>query len=337
MTDRDTGRETGRDTGRNPGPDATTPSRSPAKPSATTPQASPRAPHARHTLRRFLTNPLAVVGTTVLCVVACCALVPSVVAPHGPGWVAYVGAGDGRLTLSQSRSLPHPPAFGDPFFAPLGTTASGHGVLTELVYGARTALLVGLAAALASSLVGVPLGLLSGYYGGTWLDEAIQRLVDVLYGVPFLPFVVVLVAMRGASTTNIVLAIAATAWLNNCVVVRGTTLSLTRRTYVDAARAAGLPARRIVTRHVLPDVLPIAAVLLVQDAATAILAHATLAYLGLADVTTASWGVMLQQVQATGYVFTAPWWLLPPGLAIACLVAAFYYVGHAVEEATRTD
>ncbi|GGN17996.1 ABC transporter permease [Halarchaeum nitratireducens] len=298
--------------------------------------ASAVSPRARRALRRFLTNPLALVGTVVLGVVTCCALAPDVVAPHDPEWVAYVGTGDGRLTLAQSRSLPHPPAFGDPFFAPLGTTASGHGVFTELVYGARTALLVGLAAALLSSLVGVPLGLCSGYYGG-WVDEAIQRVVDVLYGVPFLPFVIVLVAIRGASTTTVVLAIAATSWLNNCVVVRGTTLSLVRRTYVDAARAAGLPAHRIVARHVLPDVLPVAAVLLVQDAATAILAHATLAYLGLADVTTASWGVLLQQVQATGHVFDAPWWLLPPGLAIASLVAAFYYVGHAVEDVTGAD
>ncbi|GAD52860.1 binding-protein-dependent transport systems inner membrane component [Halarchaeum acidiphilum MH1-52-1] len=246
-------------------------------------------------------------------------------------------AGDGRLTLAQSRSLPHPPAFGDPFFAPLGTTASGHGVLTELVYGARTALLVGVAAALLASLVGVPLGLLSGYHGGTWLDETIQRVVDVLYGVPFLPFVVVLVAVRGASTTNVVLAIAATSWLNNCVVVRGATLSLTQRAYVDAARAAGLRPRRIVARHVLPDVLPLAAVFLAQDAATAILARATLAYLGLADDATRSWGSMLQAVQATGHVFDAPWWLLPPGVAIALLVAAFYFVGHAVEDVTEVE
>ena len=298
--------------------------------------ASTASSRTHRALRRFLTNPLALVGTAVLGVVTCCALAPGVVAPHDPEWVAYVGTSDGRLTLAQSRSLPHPPAFGDPFFAPLGTTASGHGVLTELVYGARTALLVGLAAALLSSLVGVPLGLCSGYYGG-WVDGVIQRVVDVLYGVPFLPFVIVLVAIRGASTTTIVLAIAATAWLNNCVVVRGATLSIVRRTYVDAARAAGLPAHRIVARHVLPDVLPVAAVLLVQDAATAILAHATLAYLGLADVTTASWGVLLQQAQATGHVFDAPWWLLPPGLAIASLVAAFYYVGHAVEDVTDTD
>ncbi|GGM72103.1 peptide/nickel transport system permease protein [Halarchaeum rubridurum] len=290
----------------------------------------------RRALTRLLRTPLALLGTAVLAVVTCCALAPDLVAPHDPGWVAYVGTGDGRLTLAQSRSLPHPPAFGDPFFAPLGTTAAGHGVLTELVYGARTALLVGLAAALLSSLVGVPLGLASGYYGG-WVDEGIQRVVDVLYGVPFLPFVVVLVAMRGASTTNVVLAIAATAWLNNCVVVRGTTLSLVERTYVDAARAAGLPTHRLVARHVLPDVLPVAAVLLVQDAATAILAHATLAYLGLADVTTASWGAMLQRVQATGHVFDAPWWLLPPGLAIASLVAAFYYLGHALSDVTEVD
>jgi peptide/nickel transport system permease protein len=282
---------------------------------------------------RFTNHRMGTLGLLILVFFSLWALFPDMFAPHTPQWKAYLGpTGEGRMTLEQVESLPHPPAFGDPFFAPLGTTNSGQGVLTLMVYGAKTALYIGFAAGALSSLVGVPLGLISGFYGDTWIDETIQRIADVVYSLPFLPLVIVLVAVRGITTTNIILAIVLRSWINNCIIIRGETLSLKEHAYVDSAKVAGASDTRIVFRHILPHVLPLSFVYLAQDAAFAILTQASLAYLGLADFTAYSWGLMLQNIQARGYIFDAFWWLIPPGLAITLVAAAFYFIGFSMED-----
>lgn len=283
---------------------------------------------------RYTEHRMGIAGLLILAVYCLWALFPGVFAPHSLDWVAYVGE-SGRLTPEQISTLPHPPAFGDPFFAPLGTNGSGQGILTIIIYSARNALYIGFAAGILSSLVGVPLGLISGYYGDTWIDETIQRVVDVMYGLPFLPFLIVLVAIRGITATNIIIGIAITSWLNNCIVIRGETLSLKERAYVESAIVSGASDLRVVFRHILPNVLPIAFVFLAQDAAYAIIAQASLAYLGLADFTTNSWGVMLLNVRKSGQIFSAWWWLIPPGLAIAFVAAAFYFIGFSMEDVTN--
>jgi peptide/nickel transport system permease protein len=294
----------------------------------------PRIERFRRGWDRYTEHWMGIAGLVILGIYCLLALFPSVFAPHSPDWAAYVGQ-SGRMTPEQIATLPHPPAFGDPFFAPLGTNAVGEGILTLLIYSARNALYIGFAAGFLSSLVGVPLGLISGYYGDTWIDETIQRVVDVMYGLPFLPFLIVLVAIRGITTTNIILGIAITSWLNNCIVIRGETLSLKERAYVESAVVSGASDLRVVFRHILPNVLPIAFVFLAQDAAYAIITQASLAYLGLADFTTNSWGLMLLNVRKAGEIFTAWWWLIPPGLAIAFVAAAFYFIGFSMEDVTN--
>ncbi len=282
---------------------------------------------------RYTQHKMGVLGVLILTIYILWALFPSVFAPHNLAWRAFVGNDQYTyLTLQQKQQLPHPPAFGDPFFAPLGTNKEGYGIMTLLVYSAKDALYIGFAAGILSSLVGVPLGLISGFYGNTWIDETIQRIVDVMYGMPFLPFLIVLVAIRGITTTNIILGIAITSWLNNCILIRGETLSLKERAYVESARVAGASDTRIVFRHILPNVVPLAFVFLAQDAAAAILAQASLAYLGLADFTNISWGMMIENVKSQGHIYDAPWWLIPPGLAITSIAAAFYFIGFSVED-----
>ena len=283
---------------------------------------------------RFTQHLMGPAGLLILVVFALWALFPEVFAPHSLEWEAYRGEPpfDRRLTMEEIDSLPHPPAFGDPFFAPLGTNAAGDGIATLIVYSAETALYIGLAAGILSSLVGVPLGLISGYYGDTWIDETIQRIADIMLGLPFLPLIIVLVAMRGITTTNIILAIVVKSWINNCIVIRGESLSLKELAYVDSAKVAGASDTRIVFRHILPHVLPLSFVFLAQDAAIAILTQAGLAFLGLADFTDNSWGLMLEQIQSQGYVFTAWWWLLPPGICIMLVAAAFYFIGFSMED-----
>src|SRR6056297_2140876 len=295
----------------------------------------PRIERFKRGWNRYTTHKMGVLGLLILLLITLWALFPDLFAPHRPSWKAYVGYENSRMTAEQVSSLPHPPSFGDPFFAPIGTNASGEGVYTLLVYAASNALYIGLAAGLLSSLVGVPLGLISGFYGDTWIDELIQRIVDVMYGMPFIPFLIVLVAIRGISTTNIILGIAITSWLNNCILLRGETLSLKERSYVESAKVAGASDTRIVFRHILPNVLPLAFVFLAQDAAIAILTQASLAYLGLADFTANSWGLMLENIQANGYIYSAPWWLIPPGMAITAIAAAFYFIGFSMEDVTN--
>ena len=203
------------------------------------------AASARRGWQRFRADWTGVLGIALFVAILVAAVFAPWLAPHGLDWQApdtgEITVDDGDIS---STGLTHPagPALGDltghDYVAPLGTTADRHGVLTQLLYGSRVALYVGVMAGLLSTLVGVPLGLISGYYGDTWIDESIQRLVDVLYGLPFLPLVIVLVAVNGATTTNVILAIALKSWTNNALVIRGETLSLSERTFVDAARAA---------------------------------------------------------------------------------------------------
>ncbi|UIO98453.1 ABC transporter permease [Halobaculum sp. CBA1158] len=297
----------------------------------------PRIERMKRGWDRYTEHRIGVVGLVILVIFSLWAVIPGVFAPHSPDWIAYIGEPpiESRLTGEQVRSLPHPPAFGDPFFAPLGTNANGNGVLSLVIYSASNAMYIGLAAGLLSSLVGVPLGLISGFYGDTWIDETIQRFVDIMYGLPFLPFLIVLVAIRGITTTNIIIGIAVTSWLNNCITIRGETLSLKERSYVESAKVAGASDTRIIFRHIMPNVLPISFVFLAQDAAGAVIAQASLAYLGLADFTANSWGIMLENIKSQGYIFSAWWWLIPPGIALMLLAASFYFIGFSMEDVTN--
>jgi peptide/nickel transport system permease protein len=291
---------------------------------------------------RFRSHRLGLIGLLVLFGIVTMAVFAPLLAPHTIGWRAPTQINEGGGGASSLGDLanaqithPAPPKFGDPYFAPLGTDHRGSDVLTRIIYGSRTALYIGLAAGLLSSLVGVPLGLISGFYGDTWIDELIQRIVDIMYGLPFLPLVIVLVALRGVNTTNIILAIAVKSWLNNAIVIRGQTLSLKERSYIEAAKVAGASDNRIVFRHILPNVLPLAFVYLAQDSAFAILTQASLAFIGLSDFTAVSWGVMLQWVQVTNSVYTAWWWVLPPGIMLTLIAAAFYFIGYSLEDVTN--
>lgn len=286
---------------------------------------------------RFTEHKMGVLGLLILLSMILMAVFAPYLMPHSLDWKAptEIGGGEERTLedLANAQiSHPAPPKFGDPYFAPLGTDWEGHDVLSQLIWGSRIALYIGLAAGLLSSLVGVPLGLISGFYGDTWIDEAIQRVVDVMYGLPFLPLVIVLVTLRGVNTTNIILAIAVKSWLNNAIVIRGQTLSLKERSYIEAAKVAGASDNRIIFRHILPNVMPLAFVYLAQDAAFAILTQASLAFLGLSDFTKVSWGTMLQWVQVSGHVFDALWWMIPPGIMITLISAAFYFVGYSLED-----
>ncbi len=291
----------------------------------------------------FTQTRIGVIGLLILIGFILMALFAPYLAPHDPDWTAPEegdGAGEDVDSIEDLADveITHPagPKFGeltgDEYFAPLGTNDQGQDILTLLLYGSRTALYIGFLAGILSSLVGVPLGVISGYYHDTWIDEAIQRIVDVMFGLPFLPLVIMLIAINGITTTNIIIAIVVKSWLMNAIVLRGETMAIKEREFIQSARISGASRLRLMGKYILPNVLPLAFIYLAQDAAFALLMHANLAFLGLADVTSLSWGLMLYEIRITGNVFNAVWWLIPPGAMITLLAAAFYFVGYSLED-----
>ncbi len=214
---------------------------------------------------------------------------------------------------------------------PLGTDYEGHSILSWIVYGARMELVIGITAAASAVLIGVYIGILSGYYGKA-MDAVLMRLVDVFLSLPFLIFVILLVSLLGTNIWYVVIAIIVFSWAGIARVVRAVTLSLKTRPYVDASRAVGASNTRIMTAHILPNVLPLTFFYMSTGVGGVIITEATLDFLGFGDPTAITWGMLLQFLQTTGYTLLAPWWLFPPGIAIILLSLSFYLVGRAFDE-----
>ena len=208
---------------------------------------------------------------------------------------------------------------------PLGTDTLGRDVASRLLYGARVSLIVGLAAVVIGGLLGVVLGLLSGYYRG-FTDDALMRLGDVQLAVPVLVLAVAVLAVLGASLANVILVLGVTGWITYARIVRGETLSLRQREFVEAARALGATDGYLIRRHILPNVLPPVTVVATFSVARTIIAEASLSFLGLGIPPPApSWGAMLDE--GRNYITTGWWLALFPGLAILLLVLGINLVG----------
>ena len=217
----------------------------------------------------------------------------------------------------------------------LGTTAAGYDIFSQLVFGTRAALLVGLLAAIFTAGIGTMVGLVAGYYGGT-VDDALMRLVDFLYGMPLLPSVIVLVALLGPSLWNIILAVIILQWRATARVIRSQALSLRERPFVKAAEVAGASDWHIISRHLAPNVLPMTFLYGSFAIAWAILTEAGVSFIGLGDPNTVSWGTMLQASRAySALQFGAWWWFVPPGICIGLLVISGFLIGRGYEEITN--
>jgi peptide/nickel transport system permease protein len=279
----------------------------------------PRSP-VRRALSLATRDNFALAGTLIYLVLILVAIFADQIATHDPTQILY-GA-RGRLARNLPISFDH--------F--LGTTHGARDIFSQLVIGSRSAVIVGLSAAFFVVLIGTLLGLVAGYFGG-WIDAVVMRLADIVLGLPFLPFVIVLAALTRPGTAIIVFAVAALLWPNTARVIRSQVLSLRERSYIEAARVTGCSTARIIFVHIAPGILPLAFLYGSIAVGWAILTEASASFLGFGDPRVISWGGMLQDAFSSQALSRGAWnWFLPPGLCIVLVVLAGFFISRGYEE-----
>lgn len=214
----------------------------------------------------------------------------------------------------------------------LGVDHMGSDLWSQLVYGARISLVIGIATALIAVAIGTTIGIVSGYLGGV-VDEVLMRIADIMLSIPTLPVLILLASLLGKSIVNIVILVSIFAWMGVARIVRSQTLTLKERAFVEAAKAAGAGEGYVMFTHILPNVVPLVFASLVLQIPGAILYEAALSFLGLGDPRIPTWGRMLHNARGFGaFTELAWWWIIPPGLAITLLSLAFVLIGNTVDE-----
>lgn len=213
----------------------------------------------------------------------------------------------------------------------LGTDDVGRDILSELAYGTRVSILVGILAAAISAIIGGSLGLISGYYGGL-VGDLTMRITDIFLVIPDLPLMIVLASVLGSSIWNIILVIGVLGWTGTARIIRSQTLSLKERAYVEASRAIGASNMHLILREIAPNTIPLIFANTVIVTGRAVMTEAVLSFLGLGDPTQMSWGMMLHYAFASGSATFASWYVAPPGICIALLVLGLTFSGRALDE-----
>ncbi|MEM8729195.1 MAG: ABC transporter permease [Pseudomonadota bacterium] len=272
-------------------------------------------------LRLPLHDPLAIVGLAIYATFILVAIFAPYLATHDPNEIFFTSDFQLAADLPPGR---------EGFI--MGTTTLGRDIYSQLVWGARSALLIGLSAAFMVALIGSIVGVVAGYFGG-WIDTVLMRLADVAFGIPFLPFVIVLSAFLEPSIWNVVIAMALVLWRDTGRVIRSQTLTLRNRVYVEAARVSGSSDVKIILRHIAPNVLPLSFLYGSIAIGWAILTEASISFLGFGDPESISWGYMLQDAFASQALSKGSfYWFVPPGFLIILIVSAGFFITRGYEQ-----
>lgn len=264
--------------------------------------------------RRLRRHPGALIGGSVVLLFVIAAVFAPLLAPYEP-------TANNWLAVRQAPSAEHW----------LGTDDVGRDILSRLIYGARASLAAGVVSVVIAFAVGVPVGLIAGYYGG-WADACLSRVIEALLACPFLILAIAFSAFLGPSLTNAMIAIGISASPIFARLTRGQVLAVKTEDYVEGARAVGASDFRIVTRYILPNAFPPLLVQATLTIAAAIIAEASLSFLGLGQQPPhPSWGSMLDT--AKNFLSRAPWMAIWPGLAIFLVVFAFNILGDGLRDA----
>ncbi len=270
-------------------------------------------------LRQLWSTPSGKIGLTLFAFFAVLAAGGASFAPHDPMQIHY------KAERRQVMQL-EPPS--QQFL--LGTTYYGRDNLSQLIAGARIPFLVGVIAALTITLVGTTIGIVAGYMGGR-IGDVLMRITDVAFGIPFLPLAVVLVALVQPSLWNIIFAISLLMWRTTARVIRSQVLTIKQFPFIRASQVAGAGNLRIMVTHIFPNVLPMSLLYVAFGIAWAVVAEASLSFLGLGDPNSVSWGQMLYGAYLTGSVREAWWTTVPPGLCISLFVLSAFLIGRNIE------
>jgi len=268
----------------------------------------------RRALRQLVKRRAAMIGLAIVVFFILLAAAAPLVSPYDPLATNWA-------TVRKAPTAAHP----------FGTDEIGRDVLARIIWGSRASLLAGLVSVMLALAVGVPIGLLTGYVGGA-LDATVMRIIDAMLAIPFLILAIALAAFLGPSLSNAMIAIGITQMPIFARLTRAQVLSVKHEDYIEAAHAIGNPQHRIVLRHILPNIVPPLLVQATLATAAAIIAEASLSFLGLGQQPpNPSWGSMLNT--AKNFMAQAPWMAIWPGLAIFSLVLSLNLFGDGLRDA----
>jgi peptide/nickel transport system permease protein len=268
----------------------------------------------RRTMRRLAKRRAALGGLTVVAFFIALSILAPIVSPYDP-------------LATNWAVVRKPPSMLHLF----GTDEIGHDILARIIWGSRASLMAGIVSVSLALMIGVPIGLVTGYVGGI-VDAILMRLIDAMLAIPFLILAIALAAFLGPTLTNAMIAIGVSQMPVFVRLTRGQVLSVKHEEYVEAAYAIGNPARRIVLRHILPNIIPPLLVQATLATAAAIIAEASLSFLGLGQQPPyPSWGSMLNS--AKNFMSQAPWMAIWPELAISSLVLSLNLFGDGLRDA----
>jgi peptide/nickel transport system permease protein len=271
-------------------------------------------------LKIIFNSNMARIGGVILISFLLMGLFAPQIAPHDPEKRVIAEDGSWQTELEPS------------FEYPFGTTSQGYPLFSQMVFGSRVAFFIGMLTAVLVGGLGTVVGTISGYYGG-YTETILMRVVDTAYGLPFLPFAIVLIMLFGRGQINIVAAISLILWRGTARVVRSEVISIKEQPMIDAAIASGARDRRILAYHIFPKILPITLLYSVFAIGWAIMAEAGLAFLGFGDPDSISWGFILNNAHTSNAIHQDMFlWITAPGVFIVLFVLATYFISQGVEE-----